>query len=116
MSELHFTENFYIAGPMTGYDNHNKQAFVWAEDYLAGIGVPKENIFNPIRHEASLMVQEGLVRDTQEAYRMCMAIDCDWICKHATAMYMLTGWQNSKGARAEHELAICLDLKIFYQE
>lgn len=116
MSEHDSTEKFYIAGPMSGYEDHNKQAFMWAEEYLIGIGVPGKNIFNPIRHEGSLMVQKGLVKDTQEAYRMCMAIDCDWICKHATVMYMLTGWQNSKGARAEHELAICLGLKIFYQE
>lgn len=114
MADLDEAHKFYIAGPMSGYEDHNKAAFMWAEKYLLQVGVPLENIFNPILHEGSLMVQKGLVKDTQEAYRMCMAIDCDWICKHATAMYMLDGWQRSRGATAEHSLAICLGLEIYY--
>lgn len=109
-------EKIYIAGPMSGYEDHNKPAFVEAEQYLISLfqGEPFE-IFNPINHEASLMVQKGLVRDTQEAYRMCMAIDCDFICKHATMIYMLDGWENSKGAMAEWTLAKCLGIRIVYQ-
>jgi hypothetical protein len=106
----------YIAGPMSGIPDHNKPAFIEAEIQVRSMlqGEDKE-IFNPINHEASLMVQEGLVRDTQEAYRMCMAIDCDWICKHATHLYMLKGWENSKGAMAEWTLAKCLGLTIWYE-
>jgi len=44
-----------------------------------------------------------------------MAIDCDWICKHATHLYMLKGWENSKGAMAEWTLAKCLGLEIWYE-
>lgn len=115
MSEHDSEEKFYIAGPMSGYPDHNAPAFYAAENILIGSGIPGRNIFNPIRHEGSLMVQQGLVKDTQEAYRMCMAIDCDWICKHATAMYMIRGWEKSRGATAEHALAICLGLNIIYQ-
>lgn len=104
----------YIAGPMSGMVQHNRQAFLKAEDFLRSIN-SIETIFNPISHEASLMVQTGQVRDTKEAYRMCMAIDCEWICKEATMLYMLKGWENSKGARAEHTLAVCLGLEILYQ-
>ena len=109
------TVKFYIAGPMSGYDDHNRAAFIAAEDYLKEIGIPPQNIMNPISHEASLMVQQGLVKDTQEAYRLCMAIDCDFICRHATAIYMLMGWEHSRGATAEHSLATCLGLDIYYQ-
>lgn len=115
MSEHTSTEMFYIAGPMSGYENHNASAFYEGEAYLIASGIPDKNIFNPIRHEGSLMVQQGLVRDQQEAYRMCMAIDCDWICKYATAIYMLRGWERSPGAKAEHALAVCLGLRIIYQ-
>ena len=67
----------YIAGPMSGYPDHNKPAFIKGEqDMVALFQGEDKNIFNPINHEASLMVQQGLVRSTQEAYRMCMAIDC----------------------------------------
>lgn len=110
------TYKIYIAGPMSGYEDNNRMAFIEAEQEVIAtfIGEDKE-IFNPINHEGSLMVQQGLVRDTQEAYRMCMAIDCEWICKHATHIYMLRGWENSKGAMAEWTLAKCLGLKIIYQ-
>ncbi|AWY09433.1 hypothetical protein vBRpoPV13_76 [Ruegeria phage vB_RpoP-V13] len=115
MSEHDSEHKFYIAGPMSGYEDHNAPAFYAAEESLVAMGTPSSQIFNPIRHEGSLMVQQGLVKDTQEAYRMCMAIDCNWICKEATAMYMLTGWERSPGAKAEHALAVCLGLEIFYQ-
>lgn len=115
MSEHETTEMFYIAGPMSGYEDHNKKAFLLGEAELIGSGIPEKNIFNPIRHEGSLMVQQGLIRDMQEAYRLCMAIDCEWICKHATSMYMLRGWEKSPGAKAEHALAVCLGLNIFYE-
>ena len=100
MSEHDSEHKFYIAGPMSGYEDHNAPAFYAAEESLVAIGVPSKQIFNPIRHEGSLMVQQGLVKDTQEAYRMCMAIDCDWICKQATA---------------EYALAVYLGIDIFYQ-
>lgn len=115
MSEHDCTDHFYIAGPISGYEDHNAPAFYAAEESLVAMGVPSKQIFNPIRHEGSLMVQKGLVKDTQEAYRMCMAIDCDWICKQATAMYMLSGWERSRGATAEHALAVCLGLRILYE-
>jgi len=106
----------YIAGPMSGIEDHNRQAFVEAQQEVTSLFIeePRE-IFNPIDHEASLMVQQGLVRNTQEAYRLCMAIDCDWICKKATHIYMLRGWEKSKGAMAEWTLAKCINLKILYQ-
>lgn len=115
MSEHNCTDYFYIAGPMSGYEDHNAPAFYAAEESLISMGVPGKQIFNPIRHEGSLMVQQGLVKDTQEAYRMCMAIDCNYICKTATAIYMLEGWETSPGAKAEHALAVCLGLRILYQ-
>ena len=104
----------YIAGPMSGIKDHNRKAFLDAEDFLRAID-SIESIFNPITSEASLLVQSGQVRDTKEAYRMCMALDCEWICKEATMLYMLKGWEYSKGAKAEHALAICLGLEIVYQ-
>jgi hypothetical protein len=110
-------EKIYIAGPMSGYDDHNKAAFLAAEEYLISLFQEDGNyeIFNPINHEASLMVQKGLVRDTQEAYRMCMSIDCNYICTEATMIYMLKDWEHSKGAMAEWTLAKCLGIRIEYQ-
>ena len=111
---------FYIAGPMTGMPDDNRPAFEMAERDLYAMfqepGMGEIEIFNPINHEASLMVQTGQVRDTQEAYRMCLAIDFEWICKHATHMFFLKGWEQSKGARAEHALGQALGLEFWYEE
>lgn len=111
---------FYIAGPMSGIKDDNRPAFENAEEHLRCCFADPDDvdieIFNPINHEASLMVQEGKVRDMQEAYRMCLNIDMDWITKHATHMYMLKGWEHSYGARAEHALGCALRLEFWYEE
>lgn len=106
----------YIAGPMSGITDHNKPAFLKGEEDVIDLFQGMDfNIFNPINHEASLLNQEGKVRTTQEAYRMCMAIDCAYLCEHATHIYMLHGWEHSKGAMAEWTLAKCLGLHIIYE-
>jgi len=112
MSEI----KIYIAGPMSGIPDYNKSAFLEAERFLReDTDLEIDDIFNPISSEASLMVQQGLVRNMQEAYRLCMAMDCEYICKEATMLYMLSGWEYSKGAMAEWTLAKCLDLEIWYE-
>jgi len=111
------TEKIYIAGPMSGIKDDNRLEFEKAERDLIALYQEEGDyeIFNPINHEGSLMVQQGLVRDMQEAYRLCIKIDTAWICEHATMIYMLRGWENSKGAMAEWTLAKCLGLRIVYQ-
>lgn len=105
---------FYIAGPMSGIENHNRFEFEIAQKLLMNRGVSSSNIFNPIDHEASLLVQEGKLHGS-DAYRMCLKMDLDWICDWATNLYMLQGWENSKGAKAEWSLAVALGLEIEYQ-
>lgn len=114
MSEHDSTEKVYIAGPMSGIKDYNAPAFYKGEEYMLSLGIPGKNIFNPIRSEMSHRVQAGEFMG-QEAYRLCMREDLNWICEEATMMYMLEGWENSKGARAEHATAVCLGLRIFYQ-
>ena len=113
MSEEEKTK-VYIAGPMSGIIDHNRFEFDTAEKMWRARGVPSDDIFNPINHEASLMVQEGKLKGP-EAYRICLKMDLDWICDHCTLMYMLQGWENSKGARTEHALAVALGIEIEYQ-
>ena len=36
--------------------------------------------------------------------------------QRADAIYLLTGWQNSAGARAEHSLALKLGLEVIEQK
>ena len=47
--------------------------------------------------------------------REALAADTKWLCEKADTIVMLPKWENSKGARAEHALAVALGLKIIYQ-
>ena len=79
----------YIAGPMTGIENYNREAFFGMADYLASFG---HVCLNPANHP------DGL---TQKEYmHLCFAmIDvCD-------AIVMLKGWENSTGAKKEYNYA-----------
>lgn len=69
----------YIAGPMTGYENFNREAFHKAEEELKREG---HTVLNPA------MLPDGL---TQPHYMdICMAM-----IRCVDAIYMLQGWQRS---------------------
>lgn len=103
----------YIAGPMSGIPEYNRPAFEEAELRLRSRG--HVMIFNPIESEMSEKAQAGEFPSEEAAYRHCMKMDLDWICDYADKIYFLKGWENSKGARAEHALAVALGIEIEYQ-
>ena len=110
----------YIAGPMTGYENFNREAFHRAEDALKREG---HTVLNPA------VLPDGL---TQPHYMD----NNDWYFKYPDGNYvknnwlqwnnkwylfdnsgkMLKGWQQSAGARAELALAEKLGHAVIFQE
>ncbi|MGL5281915.1 MAG: DUF4406 domain-containing protein [Plesiomonas shigelloides] len=79
----------YIAGPMTGYENFNRDEFNKVADLIKARGdVP----LNPA------ILPDGL---TQGEY---MAI-CLQMVHISDGVYMLKDWLKSEGARIEHDLA-----------
>lgn len=114
--------NVYIAGPMRGYPNFNFPAFHAAAARLRAQG---HTVFSPAeRDEAtygatifdSPMGQLADLERTGFSLRESLAADCQWICLKADAIYLLRGWQRSKGARAEQALGWALELHIWYEE
>lgn len=89
--------NVYISGPMTGHDNLNFPAFFEAEERLRCEG---HNPINPARHPQGLSYQEYI------------NLDLETIAIMADALLMLPGWEQSKGAKLERELAEKLKLEI----
>ncbi|EOQ2709603.1 DUF4406 domain-containing protein [Shigella sonnei] len=90
----------YIAGPMTGYENFNREAFHKAEEALKREG---HTVLNPA------VLPDGL---TQPQYMdICMAM-----IRCVDAIYMLKGWQRSAGAKAELALAEKLGHAVIFQE
>jgi hypothetical protein len=114
-------EVVYIAGPMRGYEYFNFPAFDKARDYLRSKGYLR--IVSPADMDRSRGFDET---DVPEGYdwvdldvigfelkptvqRVVEAIlGCD-------AIYMLRGWEESKGANAEKALAEWLGLNVYYE-
>lgn len=109
-------DNIYIAGPMTGYPEFNFPAFFQAETRLKKYGW---NVFNPARNDHAMGINViGTTGKREEIptfdIRRAMSWDMQRICESA-AIYMLQNWEDSPGARAEHALAVALQLQIIYE-
>lgn len=89
----------YIAGPITGVKDYEKR-FQEAREYLEERGL---DVINPAA------LDKVLPKDTtHEGYmRVCLQLlaDCD-------AIYLLDGWQQSRGANRECGYALAKDMII----
>lgn len=89
----------YIAGPMTGLPHFNRPAFNQA---ALNLSFDKHVPLNPA------ILPDGLTEADYMAVGLTML-------QRADAIYLLTGWQFSAGARAEHALALKLGLEVIEQ-
>jgi len=89
----------YISGPMTGINNCNHHAFMSASYYWQDAGFI---VLNPAT------LPEGL--EQSEYMDICMAM-----VRAADAIYLLEGYENSKGALAEIAYAEKLGMEIIKQ-
>ena len=90
----------YIAGPMTGCKDHNRTAFFTEAMRLAA---DRHVVLNPAT------LPEGL---SQQQY---MSI-CIPMLMCADAIYLLEGWVDSAGARAEYVMALKLNMPVSFPE
>lgn len=92
----------YLAGPMTGLPDFNYPAFNAAAEKLRALGHgvcnPAENPVPPCRS------WEGYMR-----LALAQLVTCDCIV-------LLQGWQASRGAKVESDLALTLRMKVDYLE
>jgi hypothetical protein len=100
----------YVAGPMTGYPFYNFPIFDLARDALAALGwdvaspadMDRAEGFDPIlRPDSTPLEYESCLARDEAAIRGCFAI------------VMLPGWQPSRGANREKELALSLGHKVY---
>lgn len=106
----------YVAGPMRGLHHFNFESFYRAESYLRSDGW--EEVVNPARHDVEVIGFDPIADDMDGSWlpaefslRDSMAWDLDQLV-HCTAIALLPGWEGSKGAKAEHRVALALDLRV----
>lgn len=85
----------YIAGPMTGYENFNREAFFEAEKKLRALG-------HEPRHTARL--------PDNWAYMDYINFSLN-VMRGCEAIYLLDGWEKSKGV-TEYELPLAKKLNL----
>lgn len=111
----------YLAGPMRGIPEFNFPAFFAAEHFLKEQG---HEVFNPARRDeeehgtgfadGNTKGDEALAAQKGFSLRSALADDTNWIARYAEAIYLLPGWQNSFGAKAEKALGDALHLQIIF--
>ena len=92
----------YVAGGMTGYPDLNFPAFNEAAARLRGQGFEVVNTAE-INPDHSMPWAQCMRRDIAEL------VKCD-------AIYLLPGWEQSKGATLEHHIATRLELVVMVEE
>jgi len=111
----------YIAGPMRGIPEFNYPAFHAAAAKLRADG---HEVFSPAEKD---LERDGVDWGKAQAdgdlkaaeakgfsLRVALGDDLEFICKHADAVALLRGWENSKGACAERAAAIALGLEVIF--
>lgn len=93
-------KRFYIAGPMSGLPLFNHPAFYCEASKIESEG---HIVLSPA------ILPVGL--EHEEYMRICMPM-----LEVSDEVVLLMGWQNSRGARAEHEYAACLGKVIHYPD
>ncbi len=104
-------KKIYIAGPMSGYDNLNFPRFYEIEDRLKAEGW---DVVNPARLDEEVGIDPANPPTSDYNYTECALrdvralLDCE-------AIYLMDGWQHSRGASWERALAKFHSIRRFYE-
>lgn len=101
-------KTYYLSGPMSGIPEFNYLAFEAACQHLRGeLGLTVVSPHNVQHNEngvvGSLPWTEYLRKDIQEM----LALGCN-------AIILLPGWSKSRGARLELQMALGLEMDVFF--
>ena len=92
--------NIYLSGPMTGCKDRNYPLFHRMAKELREAGF---DVVSPAENRGYEVSEVNFMKNS---IRLLL---------HCNAIYMLRGWEDSKGATLEHEIAKDLGYQIIYQ-
>lgn len=94
----------YLAGPMSGIDQHNFPAFHGAADLLRDLGL---DVASPAELDGDPPDRQPTEREWQAYLRrdLPVMLDCD-------AVVVLPGWEDSRGARLEVRTALAVGIPV----
>lgn len=96
----------YISGPITGIENF-RASFSARAASLRAMGYKVENPVDISENLRRMFPDKKLQYEDFMKHDIAALLDCDGIS-------MLPGWENSKGARIEHDVAVATG-KIFVE-
>ena len=110
----------YVAGPMRGIKNYNFPAFDRQSELLRKQGW---RVINPAEMdrehgspESNPMEYDPATNyDDREFMREALRRDLVAIAEECTAIYCMSGFEQSRGAKAEYQLAKAIGIDIYYE-
>lgn len=94
----------YVAGPIGNTTDYPERFAEGCKDVFCLGHTP----VNPLQINPS-------VANTPETWRQCMIIDIRALLE-CDGIYMLRGWENSRGASLERHIAASLGMVVMYQD
>jgi hypothetical protein len=94
----------YISGPITTGGSTKEENLARMHTVAAQLKAMGMTVYNP----ASVYANDWTQHDYMMYYTSCILPAC-------TAVYMMHGWQDSKGACIEHDYALAHGMHIIYE-
>lgn len=108
MSSAKENKRVYIAGPMTGLPNYNFAAFDHAAECLKARGLDPQN---PAEIGRKWLAEHEHKEPNESEYQELLNAGRAML-RGCGTIYLLNGWQNSRGALSELSYALILRLKV----
>lgn len=105
-------KHVYISGPMSGLENYNFEAFDNAAKFIRDRG---DIAVNPATRGKEWVAKNGNREMTEGEYRR-MIIDGLNDLRSCDKIYLLKGWENSKGAKEELSVALINKKEVEVQQ
>lgn len=101
----------YLAGPMTGYPERNFPEFILRKQQLEDDGWDVVFPFDITGNEDNLLTRPYVIR-----LDLFLIIGKDESQPPVDAMFVLRGWERSRGTRLEVETACQLDIPVYWAD